>query len=580
MTTESKIPAIDPEALCAPTVAKPMNKRLSFFDTHKEKYLGAYGALDGLNNAYSTTRCVFDFHFSASSISSPDAMHDWMLTPEGIGIVALESIALTVVSTLANAFDDDNENALKRSFAIHWRYVRDALKAFKNSYKGLRGAMQIAGTFSGIDLRSLIIPIGIEFCALGIINRLWLRNMFAARKAKKAANISLYNRIKFLDPGKYQTFLEEIERQTTTERYYSYLAVMFNALIDSLYLYMGAMSVVALDPTTYLFITVLCSIYALTCIVTRLYEEHDYQRQLLETQYKIEWKICSKELILLLQAQFEGADNACEIHNKIKTFEIKRDAYFAYEKTTLVSAAFNGLINGLAVYGVMSSIMFSASTISTVFLVSFPPALVIIPVFLGLVCLMGFMAHSIITQYPHISQQAKRHAEALKQWSDVLTQGINAADIKSVMSSSSSPKNSIREWAEVGRSFGSGIGKGPKSSDFVLNPLKEIGADGHYQLTTPMLIIALVSSVAYSIILAIRGYIRGFCRTKPGCSADTDISHSPPPPALPHPRKSTDIRFFPRPRPESELPTSLNPVSTDNLAKTDESQSPGWMDMS
>ena len=154
-----------------------------------------YGLLDGFSVAISTIKYCFDIHFNDSTISS-DAMHDWMTTPEGMAVAAVESISLIAFSMLANIFDDeDKSSAFKRYIAITWPYCRDTMKGLKNAYKGVRSPLQAFGSLAGQDFRFLMVPVGLVFGVLSALNRMSYRYMKNIRKDMQATNAKLFSEI-------------------------------------------------------------------------------------------------------------------------------------------------------------------------------------------------------------------------------------------------------------------------------------------------------------------------------------------------------------------------------------------------
>ncbi len=159
---------------------------------HEAAYVYAlYGALDGLSLSYSMVKYCFDLLYTDSSLSSSDLMHDWMLTPAGMAAAAIESITIIAFSILANIFDDKDKNAFKRYVAVVWPYCRDTMKGLKNAYKGVRSTLQAAGMLVGQDLRYLMVPVGLVFGALSILNRIWYRQMKDQRKSMQKDNADL-----------------------------------------------------------------------------------------------------------------------------------------------------------------------------------------------------------------------------------------------------------------------------------------------------------------------------------------------------------------------------------------------------
>ncbi len=143
-----------------------------------------YGLLDGLSTSYSTLAYFFSV-FSADNTSSTDAMHDWMGSSSGAAIAATETITLVMFSLLANIFDDKDKNAFKKYVAVAWPYCRDSFKGLKNAYKGVRSSLQAIGMLSGNDLHNLIVPMGLAFGVISMLNRVCLRMLVKDKRIGK-----------------------------------------------------------------------------------------------------------------------------------------------------------------------------------------------------------------------------------------------------------------------------------------------------------------------------------------------------------------------------------------------------------
>jgi len=169
---------------------------------HDAKVIYAlYGALDGLSISYSTFKYSFDLLCTENSLSSSDVMHDWMVTPEGVVAVAVESVFLIGFSLLANIFSDESKCAFKKYVALLWPYCRDGMKGLKNAYKGIRSTLQAAAMLSGENLRYLILPLGLSLGVLSVINRVCMRScVYEPRKAKMKANNKLWQDVQNLEP--------------------------------------------------------------------------------------------------------------------------------------------------------------------------------------------------------------------------------------------------------------------------------------------------------------------------------------------------------------------------------------------
>ena len=73
-----------------------------------------------------------------------------------------------------------------------------------------------------------------------------------------------------------------------------------------------------------------------------------------------------------------------------------------------------------------------------------------------------------------------------------------------------SPQYFFQEWFEIFRAWFSGVAKGSKSVDFMLNPLQATGKDGHYHAIPLMIWITIGSAIIYSVGFALRALARGF----------------------------------------------------------------------
>ncbi|WP_133128126.1 hypothetical protein [Legionella nagasakiensis] len=514
---------------------------------HEAGYIYAlYGALDGLSLSYSMIKYGFDLLCVNGGANSSDLMHDWMMTPGGAAAAAAEAVTLVGFSLLANVFNENDKNAFKRYVATLWPYFRDTLKGLKNAYKGIRSTMMVASVFAGQDLNYMILPLGIGLGVLSVFNRIWYRRMKDRRKAMMKENAKLFEDIQATvnpDEQACAEFRKRIGRQTDAEKFKGLLSQAYSGIIDGMYLYMGVLGLTALAPPVFIAMSIFCVVFTLTCIITRVYEEYDYQRKLVASQAKIELAICGKELEVLfgrlqkmsdprlapldedLQSYQKELFQALE--SKIKEFEEKRGFLHSQVTLSYTSAMLEGLRNGLAAYGAIASIMFAVATICTLSLAPFPPALLIVGVFAGLACLIGFVAHSLHTAYMHRCQQEvqenkpkppEKLSELLKR---VKAHKKEASDLQPIeveeailggMVVDPSPQFFFQEWFEVIRSFFSGVSKGQKSVDYTLNAWQEADEQGHYHESSLMLGLTVVSATVYSVALALRAHARGFGR--------------------------------------------------------------------
>lgn len=522
---------------------------------HETAYVYAlYGLLDGLSLSYSMVKYSFDVLVTKND--SSDLMHDWMMTPEGISTVSKFSVTLIGFSLLANIFSDKDENAFKRYIAISWPYVRDTLKGLKNAYKGIRSAFQAISVLSGQDLKSMIIPVGIVLGVISVVNRLFMRGVVVEpRKLMMGQNAELLKEIKAFKLTEQDSLeainaiaqacqekLGQIKSQTKTLRAFALLGASYGGVVDGLYLYMGAMGLAVLSPPAFLAMLIFSTLFTAAGIATRIYEEYDYQRKLVATAAQIELAVCGKELEVIfakiqrvptitaetdIEKEIEKLKQ--QLDAKMKDFEAKRDVLRAQTTLSYTSAALVGLKNGLAAYGAVASVLFAIAIINTMVLAPFSAALMVVGITIGIVFLIGFLAHALINNYNHLHTQVthesphhiglERLLEDLKQNSIEVTKLEPAKVEKAVLGGEfvdSSPPYTILEYSEIGRSIGSGAGKGGKAAEYMLNPLEEKDTQGHYHESPLMLIVAAFFATANAIVLGLRALARGLGRPQLG----------------------------------------------------------------
>ncbi len=93
------------------------------------------------------------------------------------------------------------------------------------------------------------------------------------------------------------------QKKKTQEPWLNSLALLgaaYGGIVDGLYLYMGALALAVLSPPAFILMLSCSLIFSLLCVITRVYEEYDFQRKFHATQAKIELALCGKELEALL----------------------------------------------------------------------------------------------------------------------------------------------------------------------------------------------------------------------------------------------------------------------------------------
>jgi hypothetical protein len=546
---DSTIPAnnSDDEAVLAPVQSKKKTDEHRFAkELHRLGWIyGLYGALDGISLSYSMVKYCFDLTCTFGSQISSDAMHNWMMTPTGFATSSVEAITIISFSLIANIYDnEENKNSFQKFITSVWPYMRDGMKGLKNGYKGVRGLAPIAGFLAGQDFTNLIVPVGVLLGALSMLNRMWYRKMKDDRKAFMKQNSLLLQNVKnadIMDEEMAAKFRCQIQRQLLGLRIKSLFSAAYGGVVDGLYLFMGSLGLVSLAPTVYMALSIFCIVFTVTCIATRLYEEYDYQRSLIVTQTKVELAICGKELESIFKAlhklskpiynqvisdlQKKQDALVLALEKKMQEFEKKREFLRSQLTLSYTSALFSGLRDGLAAYSAIASAIFAIATVYTIMLSTIPPALIIGSVLAGGVCLVGFMFNSLLVNYWHLREVEQKNqsrestlAGLLKDIKDKSkeVQDLEPAEFSEAlfgnMHVDASPQFHFQEGFEVARSLFSGVAKGQKSIDYMMNSWQEVDEQGHCHDTSFMAALTLISSTVYAGGLALRAYARGFGR--------------------------------------------------------------------
>ncbi|WP_298624287.1 hypothetical protein [uncultured Legionella sp.] len=501
----------------------------------------AYAVLDSLSTSYSMFKYFFDMFLATRDV---DLIHNIMLTPAGIIAISLESLFLVGFSVCATHFEKEKEDPLKQFIAAAWPYFRDVMKGLKNAYKGWRSAIVAISLIGGLDLKYLIAPIGLVLGIFAAVNRFWLRKMVEDRKIMMTNNAELLLEIKKLQSltqEECELYLSQLKYQSFSTRSMAYAAVAAGGLIDGLYLYVGVLGLAALSSPWLSVMAVICSVYTVACIVTRLYEEYDFQLRLFITQTKCELLLIAKQLetsyerLLQLRNKVDKtiedliAIHALELETcqLINKFEDKRKLLAAQTTRTYFSAVLLGIKSGLYAYGALASTMFLVGSILILTGTAFPPAMLIGGVILGLVFMVAFSIFFLVSTYNHLNKKnndgVRPYHELIYMRNDLQNEQAFYLDadtfdqsIKDGLSFDSSPQFFFQEWFEVFRSLFSGFGKGKNFVGFAGNPLQELDENGHYQDSPIMHVLSVFSALFFGTVLALRALARGLGRTPLG----------------------------------------------------------------
>lgn len=513
---------------------------LNELDTNRLVRYG-YAALDSLSSSYSMFKYFFDV-FSGSN--DPDFLHDVMLSPLGIAAITIEAVFLVTFSVLAVHFEKEKQDEFKKFIAAAWPYFRDVMKGLKNAYKGLRSTFGAIALLGGTDLKYLATPLGLALGVFAAVNRVWIRKIQDIRKTKRIFNIGRLLEFKKLNSLSHQERLiywRSLEKEKRGTQRNVYAAITAGALIDSLYLYVGVLSLSSMMPPLFIAMTVACVVFSVAWVLTRLYEEYEEQRRLSISRTKcklalltIELKTNYAQLLLLQKIPKKNAHDIAEIKNTeqnifnlIEEYEAKRKKLKHQLNRTYFTAALYGMRNGLYGYNVLASVLFLIGAIYLIVGTAFPPWYILSFVAAGLILMAALSIHSLIRHYQDQKKQNEREERSFEQFTELknnFLKGVNTAEsldekaFKEILTEGvkldKSPKFFFQEWFEVFRSFFSGLGKGQRFVDFAGNFLQEQNAAGHYQDTPIMYVLSVISALFFGLVLALRAWIKGFDRTK------------------------------------------------------------------
>ncbi|MFI4919091.1 MAG: hypothetical protein ACHP65_06010 [Legionellales bacterium] len=520
-----------------------------------------YAALDSLSSSYSMYKYFFDVFVSNNDA---DSMHDALMTPAGIAIAAAESLFLVSFSLLACLYDGETGDVAKEFIVTAWPYFRAVMKGLKNAYKGWRSAVIAFNVISSLDLKYIITPVGLVLGIVAAINRFFLCFMVEERKNMMKMNVAFLwkkQHVHSLTQKQREALLagDEIQSQSMEMRVFAFIGVAFGGLVDGLYLYAGVLAVAALCPPMFIAVAAMCIIYTVACVISRIYEEYDFQLRLLIVITKCELVLLTKQLqteyaqLLLLKEKINKSsaelEELAQLEHQfcklINEFDGLRRLLQQQSTHTYLTAVLAGIKNSLYLYSALSSILFVVSVILLLSSVAFPPLLLIIVVSTGLALMIGCVVQSVMAHQAHLEKlsadeqcaspydelfELKKSIEEERSQAKLLEEEGFRKALRSGLDIKPPPRSFIQEWSEVWRSIFSGMSKGQKFIDFSGNELQEKNEQGHYQDTPIMLVLSLFSALAFAVTLGLRALGRGM-RPLPGqvdLTAGIDVYIDPP----------------------------------------------------
>jgi len=300
--------------------------------------------------------------------------------------------------------------AVKHYLAVYWPFLRDVIKGLKNTFKGMTSTLQVGELLLGKDLHYFLLPttLGLGLILAGV--RLSLRSMKNQRKKEMDYNADLLMKIRNeqCKRDEFAVIRNKIEAQSHLSSVGWLFAAATGGMIDSLYLYVGILCLVATPwaPSLLIFLVACSALYGLICIATRVYEEYEYQRLLIETQVRVELEMLRREILELVNTISENPVASVEhwkncqdilldkLNAMVKQKE-KLKKYSSFNSSFLITMY--GLQSGLAVYGGVVSAALMAAMIVTLAGGAIPPIAVVICVALGLIFLAAFLIQAHVT---------------------------------------------------------------------------------------------------------------------------------------------------------------------------------------
>ena len=496
----------------------------------------AYAVLDGTSSSCSMFKYLFELYFATND---NDSMHEFISSPEGMAAITCDMIFLATFSFLASLFEKDEAGTTKKNVEVAWRYFRDLLKGLKNAYKGGKSSILIISLLGNIELKYLITPLGLALGVIAVVSRWWISSIRDKRKTMiKANNRRLLEILKFADLTKVVSdlFLSQIEFQDDEERIHAFFIVGLCGFIDGLNLFIGVLGLALLSSPALLAMTLICSMYVLINMTSRIYEEYEDQLDLIVTQEKCKLALITREMqvsytrLLSLHYKINKSLEDLAQTEYLKTglkllimqFKEQHQLVQTQITRTYFTAVLSGMKYGLFAYGVLTSFLFITPTLFIMPPAVFPPTLLIISIVMGCILMIGFVAFTVNAHSHHLNKQKSKELDSDTQLREMqrIVEECEGEDIfyKSLNKSlclDPSPKFFIQEGLEVFRSLFSGLSKGDNVARFFGILFQERDSQGHYHDNPLIAVFEIGGALLFGIILALRALARGFSEKPP-----------------------------------------------------------------
>ena len=539
---------------------------------------GLFGILDGLNCSFSILRYYFDAYYANSSDSSADMLHDWLMTPEGAAFLIIESSMFMVGAYYGNQYDTKNlskkDTTWRGGIALYWPYFRDGMKALKNGYRGVRNAIVFAEMMSIVsNVRYLVMPAGIALGAISMVNRPLLRKIRDKRTAESKqlsaliiemegfqtkfnpSNQAELNSFRKALDDQQQKINDELNQNNTPNLWknefksqdfwlLAYCSATFNGLLDAPNLYFGAITLTVMAPAPWIMIAV--AIFATVCLITRIFEEYDGQRQWLLVQSNLKLELSRNKLALFLdELKIHSGCNTGTLEERETTkqgiYKQLNEAMLEYTQhlndrdkhsvRPFWSILLAAMTNGIDAYGALSSMIFAISTIYLMLSIPFPPLLLITFIVTGTLCLTLPVVYAIKEAYFNptspttttqpIPIEGLFSVETLQK--RIETGGIDKTKENMMAKGAALPSQHVfyKDWFEICRLLFAGVNKGSRSAEFVILAAEVLHNDGQHPDPDSILALAGVAAAFFGGVFLLKGITKVRDKTSPSIAPKT-----------------------------------------------------------
>lgn len=397
----------------------------------------------------------------------------------------------------------------------------------------------------------------------------------------------------------------------------SYCSSAYGGLIDGLYMFMGLVSIAALPMPILMTVAAISFIFSITSILTRLHEEHLYQKTLRITQIKAEVALHEKDVEAKLAALVALDHEPTSLSKKhalkeqvliaLDAFDTAQETLYQTNQLSIIDAIFIGLRQALAAHTAIVCSVFAVALISTVFFSTPLPAIVaLLTAAIGVSLAIGLTIRSVYTTNIHTAEQNQKHTkkktttvefiekikskpikDLFKDYPDIDTEN-ETQNLRQLAFDVALPAYTFFSWTDIYRAFFSGVMKGIKLAFFGLEITDHTDAADNADLSIQHI---LVMSILFVPAMLILGFIwsgRQFAKyhkdlfldppkkeaasdkVKTSDTNDTSTKpHTdlPAPPVEPPPATTNRVKTSPSvtPNPVRRPPVTANSVTTGEI---------------